>query len=373
MLYAIVFTMISFLSMLETNNTKKNERLFLLFIYFFLLVFFIGARDETGSDWINYYNQFVSGETGYMEIGYLNFVEVFKGITNSYNEFVFFHCLIYLLIFFYVLVKKNNIGLIILMFYSGHLLGMMGANRQIIAIMLCLVAGEFLLNKRKFTFFFIVLFSSLFHSSSLMFILAYPILHFSRKMKIKVYLIFLLIGGLAYLICLQYSQSLITFAINHLTFNEKIATQLAVYTSTQYMADGLSSFLVVVKRMSTLFLILLMMKMFVSKHIQSAFDKMGDRFKFYFACYFFSIIIVLVFQNIFSVIVIRGGWYFYIYEIFLIPMLLQFVSSRNYYLVISMIIIFCAVRFYFQFSVDSTLLLPYKGLWINNDVIRKLY
>ncbi len=74
-----------------------------------------------------------------------------------------------------------------------------------------------------------------------------------------------------------------------------------------------------------------------------------------------SIVIVSLFQNLFSVIATRGSAYFYMYEIFAFTYIAKNIKPRDiiYYKVL--IVIFCAFRLSTQFLVDYDLFIPYKS------------
>ncbi|WP_220764502.1 EpsG family protein [Shewanella sp. MBTL60-112-B1] len=375
MFYYALFFILSIVVFLEPKNTTRQEKLFFLMLHFFLLLAFVGLRDETGTDWINYSDQFFSDDNDHMEFGYLYLSDSFRYLVSDYNVFVFFHAAMYLSIFFIAINKKLKIGYIVLLLYTGHLLGVMGSNRQVLALMFCILAGERLYQDKIKTFVVIVMFAAIFHYSSLIFLLMYYVRKMSVRMSLSNYLFVFVVLAFANYILL--SSSFISTISNQLItiFSEgtKLRGQLIVYGSDQFRPDIITSIMMTIKRVSTLFILIVMIVLFVDRNPNVGFTVLGRRFKFYFAAYFFSIILLLLFQPIYPIIATRGGLYFYIYEIFLFSIIVSKVKQVNYTIFTVIFILFCLVRLSFQFSYDKELLVPYKAVWYNTDVIRHLY
>ena len=155
MMYYLVFVFLSLFLIIEPKKTSAKERLIFIMLHFSLLLIFIGLRDETGTDWINYSLQFFSEKNDHMEFGYLYFSNALRFVFEDYNLFVFFHAAVYLLIFFLAVHRKYKVGYIVLLLYTGHLLGWMGSNRQILSLMICILAGEKLYQGRLKTFIYL--------------------------------------------------------------------------------------------------------------------------------------------------------------------------------------------------------------------------
>lgn len=375
MFYYFIFLIFSLLIIIEPKEINRKERLVFLILHFSLLVIFIGLRDETGTDWIHYSEQFFTDYNEHMEFGYLYLTSVFRMLVGDYNIFVFFHSVIYLAIFFLTIKKKLKIGYIVLLLYTGHLLGMMGSNRQVLTLMLCLLAGEKLYDGKIKTFFALILFSACFHISAFIFVLMYYVKKVSQKLSFNNYIFIFAVLALVNFILLN--SNVIGFISSNLiglfAVGSKTHGQLIVYASDLFRPDMLTSIMMTLKRLITLFVLLFMVRFFIHKDIDIGFTLLGPRFKFYFAAYFFSIVLLLVLQPIFPMIATRGGQYFYIYELFLFSIVASKIKEVNYMIFSVLFILFCFVRLSLQFSHDTDLLLPYKAVWYNTEVERSLY
>jgi hypothetical protein len=374
-MYYLVFIFLSLFLIIEPKKTSKKERLMFIMLHFSFLLIFIGLRDETGTDWINYSIQFFSEENDHMEFGYLYFSKTLRFLFGNYNVFVFFHAAIYLSIFFLAVHRKYKIGYIVLLLYTGHLLGWMGSNRQILSLMICIFAGEKLYQGKLKTFVSLVIFAALFHYSSIIFILMIVIKKISEKMSLNNYFFtFLFFFAINYILL---SSSFVNSISNNLIvlFSEgsKVHGQLIVYASDQFRPDLFISIMMITKRMLTLLAILVMIKLFIRNDLNAGFNSLGKRFKLYFAAYFFSVILLLVFQPIFPLIATRGGEYFYIYEIFLFSIIVSKIKQINYLFFTILFILFCLLRLSLQLSYDKELFIPYKSIWYNTEIERELY
>lgn len=375
MMYYLVFIFLSLFTIIEPKKTSKKERLIFILLGFFLLLIFIGLRDETGTDWINYSIQFYSEENDHMEFGYLYLSNMFRFLFDNYNMFVFFHAAIYLSIFFIAVQRKYKIGYIVLLLYTGHLLGWMGANRQILSLMICIFASEKLYQEKLKSFVLLVIFAAIFHYSAIIFILMIIIKKISEKLSLNNYcIIFLFFFAVNYvLINSSFVNSISSNLIVLFPEGSKTHGQLIVYGSDQFRPDLFISIMMIIKRMLTLFVILVMIKLFIRSDLKAGFDSLGKRFKWYFAAYSFSIILLMVFQPIFPIIATRAGEYFYIYEIFLFSIIASRMKQVNYLIFTIFFILFCLLRLSLQLSYDKELFIPYKSIWYNTEIRRELY
>jgi hypothetical protein len=375
MFYYFVFLTLSLLICLEPKKPSRQEKLLFLVLHFTILLLFVGLRDKTGTDWVHYSTQFFTDSNDHMEFGYLFISNLFRWLVSDYNIFVFFYTAIYLSVFFLAINNKIKIGYIILLLYTGHLLGMMGSNRQVLALMICILAGEKLYYGKIKTFIALVLFASAFHVSSFAFFLMYFIKKLSARMTVNKYiLIFIAFSVINYiLLSSSFINSISIALISLFAGADKTHGQLIVYASDQYRPELLTSVMMLVKRMSTLIFLFVMIRLFINKNVDVGFSLLGPRFKFYFSAYFFSIALLLLVQPIFPLISTRGGQYFYIYEIFLFSIIVSRIRQVNYLIFTALFILFCFIRLSLQFTHDAELLLPYKAVWYNTEVERRLY
>ncbi|OIV43205.1 hypothetical protein BKM63_03055 [Flavobacterium johnsoniae] len=118
--------------------TDYNKKI-LYSIIFIFLIFQVGFRWETGTDWVPYYTHFLAAGAyekifldvllGF-EIGYGYFVYVIRSFTDSYTFFLIIHALIY----YFLVFKANKLlspyPVISMFIYYTSTMGILGSNRQ---------------------------------------------------------------------------------------------------------------------------------------------------------------------------------------------------------------------------------------------------
>lgn len=176
----LLFIVFSYLE-IRTNidvNIKRN----LYFFMFLFLVFQVGLRWETGTDWDEYMRHF-SQSTSYgavlinvllgYEIGYGFFAYTIRAFTDNYSVFLVAHALIY----YFLILKANKVlspfpFVSLLVFYASTM-GILGSNKQLIALAICFYSLQFILMKKPLKFFLLVFIAFLFHTSALLFVVYY--------------------------------------------------------------------------------------------------------------------------------------------------------------------------------------------------------
>ena len=322
-----------------------------------------------------------------MEPGYILLNKISHKIGNDYNGFVIMHTITYLSILFAAIRKQARVGLILLLLYSGHLLGWMGSNRQIIAIMICIYAGEKLYYGKKIQFFSIVTVASFFHVSAISFTFMYFINKYFKYFKVKTYVAILFVCIiLNYILINSDFVSEISRGL-YLLFDKdgKLYVQLNVYSSDQFRPDMITSSLMLFKRLLIVIFIMFCLKIFGNNSlsnilnnqpqdkVQNQVQEQNNKFKYYFTAYYLSIIIVLIVNPIFPILATRGGAYFYLYEILLFTVISVNFTPKSYLAFMTLFLVFCFARLNMQLQNDSDLLLPYKSIWINTSHNRKMY
>ncbi len=145
------------------------------------------------------------------------------------------------------LLKQPYVAIIVLLFFSGQLFGLMGANRQIIAISICVVAGEFLYNNKYRMYFLSILIASTFHISSIVFLVMLWVKKYSSSLTVQKCIKYITISIVLSLFIAVFKQEIINTVISLPYIKGKFENQLIVYTSNQFQATQLVQYLVVVK------------------------------------------------------------------------------------------------------------------------------
>ena len=176
-------------------NGKMLYRYFVV-CYFIALILFSGLRWNTGTDWEAYRQYFHDQNNTFLfEAGYVWMTSAIRAFTNSYTAFLLVDSVLALLPIWYVLLVENEgdpISLAIFFSYY-YTINYLGSNRRIISIGLCFLALLALKKGNRYVFFTLCLVSFLFHRSSLVFMLAWPL--YRLRASKKLYFLLLLIAG----------------------------------------------------------------------------------------------------------------------------------------------------------------------------------
>ncbi len=227
--YFIIFSL-SFINVIQ--NKLFNKKLVKIFhiVFLLILVLFIGTRHSVGGDWINYYNYFNSFETkefNLFQVDFLFFLTNYLFYNVGLN--------IYFLNTFTALISIILITKYVQNFYDPKLailisipyilfVVLIGYNRQGIALCLLMYSITMLGKNYKLRFISTVLIASLFHFTSIIYL---------------IFLIFLVRNKILFLF-----KSFIIFTIIFLFisfFNNKIYFLLYNFISTKwyfYVSDG---------------------------------------------------------------------------------------------------------------------------------------
>lgn len=308
MIYYLFIFILPFFSFVQ----NKNVKFYILILSFLFLVLFCSLRWQTGTDWIPYYDDFMSpGERHDFEIGYVLYVQLIKYFTDNYTIFLLCTSVIPItLIFLGCLKTQKNLSLTILsicVFYSYYYLGsFFGAERRIIAIGLSFFAVIQYQNNKKLQSLIFILLAATFHISSLVTLSIFLL----NKLSFTLYKILLVVGAILSLPLSHYISDIIGQAINLIPI-EIVRYKLTVYTENaqEYGAISITG---IIKRVviSGIFIYTL------------AYDIKNDKATLFLVkTYLFGTLIYLLLSPIsamFSVISI----YFTIVEILLIPAVL---------------------------------------------------
>ena len=178
-IYIITLLLLFLFSFLEIrcDLTKKQKRIMKV-ILFVILIFQVGFRWKTGTDWNPYLNHFnntfelsdtlISILSGF-EPGYAFFVLFVKKLSDDYTVFLVAHSLIYYFFVFQAFKRITPFYFISLMIFYVTTLGVMGSNRQLFALAISLYSLKYVINKNTFKFFLLIGIAFLFHSSAILF------------------------------------------------------------------------------------------------------------------------------------------------------------------------------------------------------------
>ncbi|WP_310559553.1 EpsG family protein [Flavobacterium sp.] len=363
-IFTLVILLIFSIIEIRFDLTEMQHRGMSIFVYCFL-VFQVGFRWQTGTDWDSYLNNF-TGTTSYtdvlnyviigFEIGYGIFVYLIRLFTTDYTVFLVLHAVIY---YFLVLKSTNFLSpypfLSTLIFYVSTM-GILGSNRQLIAMAICFYSLQFIINEKKpWKFFILVSIAFLFHTTALLFLVYYFLNRdFDKRIIVLALLVAILIGksSLPNFLFLNFSDFL----------GETSANKAQMYVGRELSKTALS-ITGLIRRLFFFFLFLI------------SYDKMTLKFPTYkllFNGFTLGIMIYFMFSSTFVILVGRGGYYFSVMECFLLAsLLLLFDSRRDRAYVMIALFVYSYFIFFQSISEYPRLFLPYKGIYINSSFIRR--
>lgn len=332
---------------------------------FVIIVIQIGLRWETGTDWEQYLIHFKSFKwatattslVNMYEYGYNLFVFLVRIITRNYSIFLLLHAIV-----FYTLIFKSferytpYLFTSLLMFYTLSM-GMVGANRQLIALAICIYSLRFIIEKKPVKFFLLIFLASNFHITAILFIIYYFI-----SKEIKPVLVIVIIG--CTLIIGMFKLPLLAFSYFGNLIGGNTATKTLIYLNDAkiHQSDvGLSVF-GLIKR-----IIFLLVFYYNRKRISGVLSYYTLMLNGYIA----GIALYFLFVNSLLSVVSRGSVFFNIMEPLLIASQLCLFKRKGNIILILFLLLALSVVFFFQsIHVYPDLFIPYKGLFINSDFVR---
>lgn len=205
LLYVGLFIGISILSLVEV--LYKNKKI--LFFIFFVLALFAGLRFQTGLDFLTYYNFFektnsitdifngsIDAEPGFVFLNYL-----FKITGLNYHTFILFFSFIVLgLLTIYLYSNFESPSMFLVYYFARFYFARdMGQIRGAIASIILLYSVKYISQRKIIPFIIVVSIASLFHVSSLIFIVGYIFVNYIPKDNMRnlfIVLILALIMGI---------------------------------------------------------------------------------------------------------------------------------------------------------------------------------
>jgi len=368
MLYYNFTLFILFILILFETNLKK-EKLFiniLTILFLIYLVIQVGFRWETGTDWNSYLNHYINinlenftdATEGFYEVGYNIFVLSCKLISNSYTFFLVVHSIV-----FYILIFKSfkyftpNIFLCLILYYALNL-GLIGSNRQLLALAIGFYSLRFLLKSRNISFLLLIIIASFFHISAILFLIYYFL-----KNKISFFK----------LLALFTTAALIGFLIMPKVFNLEFSFLPSGYTLMKLLTY-------LEKSETTTFVYpifgLLKRTIIVTYFLinRSKFSEKISFFNIVLNGYLIGFILFLLFSYTIPLMISRGSIYFNIMEPILLSYIIILYKDLYFkYLIIILLTIFSFLLLSQSISPYKDLFDPYKGLFFNKGYNRVLY
>jgi hypothetical protein len=327
-------------------------------------VFQVGLRWQTGTDWDPYFYHFAEINqlsdialtiTGF-EPGYSFFVLAAKFLSHNYTVFLLIHSVLYYFLIFSAFKKLSPYIFISLLLLYATTLGILGSNRQLIALGICLYALKYIADKESVKFFVLIVIAFFFHTSALIFIVYYFLNRDLNKYLIYSILILAFIIGKTGLPFWVFS-----FIGNHI--GGMGASKVLSYIGNDDLVTKELSIFGLFKRLLFLWLFLYNYEFLTAKLAT---------YKLMFNGYVVGLVLYLIFSSSLLIIVNRGSLYFNIMENLLLACQFLVLKNKYYKLGLLGLVFIMAVFLMFQ-SIGGyeDLFVPYKGIFINSTFQRE--
>ncbi|RTY83463.1 EpsG family protein [Flavobacterium sp. LS1P28] len=351
---------------LKLNDSQRN---WLVFFLYFIIVIQIGLRWETGSDWLPYLENFqntdeystvlINALIGY-EIGYGTFAFFIKKLFDSYSVFLFIHALIFYWGIFRMAQKYSPYFFISILFFYATNLGMVGSNRQLLAIIICLYSLVYVFERKPFKFLVVIGVACLFHTTAFLFGIYYFLNRNFKTITVVLVLIISFVIGKTGLPFLMFSK------LGGL-FGELAASKIIAYSegAKDVLAESSLSVFGLIKR-------LLFIAIFT--YYYSFLSKKLSYYKVLYNGYVFGMVIYFLFASSLLILVNRGSLYFNIMESLLISCQFLVFSKRSDKAYVFFVLLLLSIVILFQsIAAYPELFDPYKGLFYNVNFKREMF
>ena len=350
MIFYLLFILLFIGGYKHLNSTYYGKTS--LILVFLLFTIIGGLRDNVGSDWQTYYNEYCSIVTqstfswsAVAKDRLFYFIEYLISRIVQYPHlfFLILFALSFWLKFFFI---KNyvhkNIYLALLIYLSGiFLIFDINGIRQGLAIGIALFSTKFIFEKRLFAFIACVISASFIHSSSIIYLLAYPIYNIRWTLNSRQYIILTFLAILLGVFISKFLPNIIEYINGY---------QEGISEHYEYYAEGVGGFtnkvevfgIASIRRYVVWALILFFLK-----------DISTPDVAFYKNCMLVSFFIFFLFSDSMEMSY-RISYYYSMFELALIPIMISSINSQRFKLLV--FIFFSSFYFYLTFKlVDNPL------------------
>ena len=336
------------------NKTLKNGM-----ILFFggIFILFAGLRWETGTDWDNYLNAFNSIQNAeFGESGYEFFYELllrFSMLLSSKYTLVTFLTAIIIFTLTTTTIKKYSpyplFSLLLLLSYSINSIGF--GYRQDLAISICFFSTYFILKRKLFLFFSLVLIATLFHQSAIIFFPAYWVSRFVWNKKTIIYLTILII--------------IFYFLISKIGYIASIYSQSAAYKVSNYNEMSQEESLMGNDNPITLLLRGIFNRILII--VPPVIVLLNNKTRNSYLLYIFNIMlfgfVLFILLSPLGYVFLRFTRYYEVYQIILIPLAIYFSKPKIRLFLISIYLVYCLFKFSFVLIFDKNVYVPYQTIF----------
>lgn len=187
----LLFLLISAGFIMEVFNFKGQK--YQQFSFIFLLILLVvleGSKWESGIDFANCYHHFIhillpQYKSNY-EVLYDALVFLFASLKLSYSAFLFIYFTGVYVLYYFAINKLTENRITALLFIFVISIGLMGSNRQVMALALGFFGAAFGLPSRKWLFVAFVCCSTLIHQSAFFLL---PLVFMEKAWKIRIWIV----------------------------------------------------------------------------------------------------------------------------------------------------------------------------------------
>lgn len=354
--YFVMVGLPAFISLLGTylNDKKYRNRLVVISFFAIWLILLIFRSEKVGADLLNYHklfietskvsfgDLFIQGFEGKIEPGYYFLSKIVTLFTYDFRVVIVISAifsLVPILVLYYFTAKQNAYLSLVIFLSLGLFSIYFSAIRQVMAIAFVVPAYFLTKEKKLLPFLLIVFFAFLFHRSSLIILLMYPVYHLELRLNFNLFFLVPVIG-LFYI------------------FRVPIFKWLSAFLNDNQSAE--------VKETGAVFVFIMLFGFLLLSYIlpnNSRLDKetIGLR-NFLYLC-----TLLQIFAGI-NTIAMRVNYYYLVFVPLLIPRVLNYASEKNKnisYLIYILMLGFFTFWFFFRAYTTEDILnvYPYIPAW----------
>ncbi|SHK64035.1 EpsG family protein [Chryseobacterium polytrichastri] len=352
----IIFGLISLLSFSEMNLGRKFGKIAAIpiILVFYLLSF---LRWERGTDWSAYkfiFENMASNEYLQMmyEFLFIKLNSFVYSATGDFSVLLFVEASIIFFCFFYIIRKYSEAPILSVLVWFSVSLASIFFTRQAIAVAICVLALNFIIQRKLYLFLLTVFIAMLFHKSALIFFPAYWIynLNLSKKQIIVILISSFVLTSVA-------SSLLTTIGNSSLGALSERSSAYMESGADESFGSGYSPMETMIRGVSYRLFLIGIFIIFLFKNYEKV------QFRGIFNLYLMSVVLFILFVPI-SVALIRFSGYYEIFQIFLYPILiLQTKNKIIKNLLLLLLIVYLGFKFYGVIFAYKDLYIPYKSIF----------
>lgn len=360
--FFVLFISCAFNLFLERNGRKK----FLLVIPFVVLTYQMGFRWEMGTDWIIYkenYETTTEIRTALINIplgfepSYGMLAVIINKFTGNYTVFLLINSFIYYALIFKASTHLSPYPVLSIALLYSLTIGILGSNRQLLAIAICIYSLKFIYSRENKKFFAGIFIAATFHMSALLFSIYFILNRRFNFLTISAAIVTSIIIGMSSI------PSAIFGAAGDL-FGGIIGFKATYYADNSNLAATQLSIAGLIKRLIVFCVVSFIYTKISVKH---------SSYTILFNGYCTGLIIYFLFHQSLLILVNRGSIYFTITEAFLLSYLPAICKTKiDRYIAIALLSIYSIILFFQSIAAYPDLFIPYQDTFFTDTYHRSL-